>query len=368
MKLPKIKLKKVVSGAITLGVMSGATVMAAMPTLAANLTSASVLLSGSRPSNTATYTLQFKAGTAGAVRCIIQTFTTTATGSTAPTGMSASSGTLGTLTALTGTWALAGGQAANVIKVSASDGDTLDTTTTYAIPVNTVTNSSAEGTYFDKVQTYSDEACTTAVDSATLILRIQTGVTVSATVDPTLTFNLTGIAAAGTYKASETPSTVDTGCTDSATAVSFPSSMVADTNYSCAQSMSIATNASNGYQVTLRGTHTSGNFMKSSVGEITNQTGSNGSPAAWPATTGQTAFGYTSDDAALSNTGDGVGRFNAADKWAPIPISTSPAEVAYNSAATNGDTVNVGYRMRFAATTKAGTYSGTVVYVVTPVF
>jgi hypothetical protein len=104
--------------------------------------------------------------------------------------------------------------------------------------------------------------------------------------------------------------------------------------------------------------------MKATVNEITNAAGTNATPAAWVSAT--ESFGYTTSDGVLG-TGT-TGRFAADDTWAAVPISTSPAEVAYAAGPVNGDAANVGYKMEFVGTTKAGAYSGTIVYVATPVF
>lgn len=362
MNIQKNKFKKVVSGTLVFASMLLSVTGSAK---AANMTSASVLLSGSRPSQAATtYTLGFKPGTGGTLRCTEVVYSTSPTlfgAGTAPGGLSTGApSTLGSLTGLAGSYTLTNVTAYSQTIASAA-GDTVTTATVIAIPLAAMVNPTTAQTYFARISTFTDQACTTAMDSVVVAFAITTGTTVSATVDPSLVFVVNGIAPAAFYKNAVPVSLL---CTDTATAVTFPVNMASGSAYTCAQSLTTSTNATSGYTVTLRGTHTSTNFMKATVNEITNAAGTNASPVAWiPATE---SFGYTTSDSVLG-TGT-TGRFAADDTWAQVPIATSPAEVAFAAGPVNGDVANIGYKIEFIGTTKAGSYSGTIVYVATPVF
>jgi hypothetical protein len=94
---------------------------------------------------------------------------------------------------------------------------------------------------------------------------------------------------------------------------------------------------------------------------IADHTGTNAAPTVFTSV-GTESFGYTTNDATLG-TGT-AGRFSS-NKWAAF--TSSPLEVAYNSAPVS-ETIRVGYQTGISSTTKAGTYTTTVIYVATPTY
>src|SRR6185436_19359114 len=97
------------------------------------------------------------------------------------------------------------------------------TATAFSLQWTGITNTATAGTFFTQIKTYSTAgACSTNVDSTTVALATTSAVTVSATVDPSLTFTVANVGADGTTL--KTGVTTSTGCaagTD-ATNVIFP--------------------------------------------------------------------------------------------------------------------------------------------------
>jgi hypothetical protein len=368
----KNKLKKALTGGL---VFATGMFSIVVPASAADMTSASLLLGDSRPSQSTTYEHKFVPATTSSVKCVIATYSTSAVtftgGANIPTGLTNTSATLtsilyntsGGAFGTTGqTWTL-NKLFANQTSITSSTGLSFGNTNQIQIIVAAMGNPSApaasNGAYYAKYQSYSDELCTLGVDSVVVAFRIQNGVTVSATINPTLTFTVSGITAGDPVKGVNT----DSGCVTTVnTAVSFPTTMVPDQDYSCGQQLQTLTNATNGATVTLRGTHSTGAFLKSTGNEIANTAGSNATPLGWSTVE---AFGYTSSDAVLAG---GSSRFSAADTWAAVSSTVSGAEEVSFIGVPGTETTNIAYRIRSATTTKAGAYSGTIVYVATPIF
>lgn len=339
-------------------------------TQAAALTSAKVTISDPRPGQASTtYTLAWTFPATTSIGCIEAKFTTTATGAAVPTGIVTTSAAKGTLTGgglTTGDWITTVVTSNGTVQLKHATTEAT-TTTAFTLGWTGITNpTNASGlVFFAQLNTYTGSgACTGLLDSAVVALATTAAVTVSATVDPSLSFAVAGIAAETAYKSAGL--TTSASCTDSATAVTFPSTMAAATNYNCAQQLTVTTNAGGGYTVTIRGTASGNDLVSTSNGsnEITDHTGTNASPAVFGTPT--EGFGYTTSDS-LSATGDGAARFStAADRWAGMTNTAS--EVAYNAGAASAETTDIGFQIRFGTTTEAGTYQGTVVYTATPTF
>lgn len=78
-------------------------------------------------------------------------------------------------------------------------------------------------------------------------------------------------------------------------------------------------------------------------------------------------MGYTTNDATLTNTGDGVDRFtNGGPKYAGL--TNTADEVGFNSTGTTTIVTRVGYRVEINAAQPAGAYTGTVLLVATPTY
>ncbi len=334
---------------------------------AANLTSASVTLSDSRPSQASTtYTTRFTFPSTTAIRCIRIQLATTASGAfSAPTALLSTSAAKGTITGggLTdGNWTL-DNTVNGDLRLTAAAPQT-PTATAATIPITTITNPSGagltNGTFFARLNTYTSNDCSTgATDGVVVTLAVTSGVTITAVVDPILTFTM-----AGHTTAVKTTITPDVSCSSSATAVSFPSTMTLATTYYCAQRMTVSTNASLGYTVTARGTVAGDDMVNQINGAetVTDHSGSNATPAAFGTPT--ESFGYTSSDGVLG-TGTTT-RFAAADTFAGF--SNTASEVAFSATPVASETTDIAYGFRFGPLTASGTYQTTLVYTATPLY
>lgn len=202
---------------------------------AAELDTESTSLSDPRTSATGvTYTLTVGNVSASNIKCIETTFTTAVGGSTLPTGMVITpavitpSGTLQT----GGTWTESNPNAYTYRIVDAGAGSTPAGGDGFTLVLAGITNSSdpAGTTYYTEINTFSDAACTTAVDSNGIAaFSLTDGVTITASVDPTLDFDVTD-------------STCDLG--------TLPTT---GTHKGCDIDFDIQTNAANGWTISAMG-------------------------------------------------------------------------------------------------------------------
>lgn len=347
---------------------------------AGTITSASLKLSDPRPSSgvnqNVTYTFTWTAATTATLKCMTFTFWTTATGTTEPTGMVTNGSTKGTFTGTGITdanWSIPASPTEGKIQATNTTGDSISSATALTTPFVVPRNPSTTGTFYIQIQDFTDTGCSTPSggnDSVVIAAPTVAGTLISATINPILTFTVAGLSNGATVK---TGVTTENGggnlncATSTATAVSFPTNMATNTNYTCGQSLTTTTNAQSGYSVTLRGTHTAGDFLKGSPSTltITDGTGTNALPAAYGTPTEE--FAYTTSEATLSS--GTTGRFSASDTWAKVGNNSATSEeVAFLGVPTNADVVNIGYRIRFSGTTEASTYTGTVLYTCTATF
>lgn len=174
------------------------------------------------------FTLTLGNVTATTIRCINIDFTTTVGGSTLPTGMGITPALItpsGTIVSGLGTWTETNPNAytyrlTDATGAASAGGDGL------TIVLTGVTNGSTPDTaFFTEVNTFSDNTCATAVDTDGIATFVFTeGVTVSATVNPTLTF------------------TVDLTTCNLGT-------LSASSTGSCSHTMTAASNATSGYSI-----------------------------------------------------------------------------------------------------------------------
>jgi hypothetical protein len=211
-----------------------------------------------------------------------------------------------------------------------------------------VTNGSAEGTtYYALVSTYTDVVCSSSVvDSVTMAFVYTDGELVTLTIDPTLTFSVSAVAAPGSVNGA----TLNTDST--ASGIDYlPSVVTSSANGISSHDLGVTTNASGGYNVYIR--HTA-QLTNSSSDVIANHAGTNGTPLAFTAA-GTEGWGYTTEDTDLSQFQPNL--------WAGF--STSNELVMTNSVATAGtETVRVGQQVGIATDTPAGTYQSTIIYTV----
>ena len=210
-------------------------------------------------------------------------------------------------------------------------------------------------------------------DTGETRVAIVSAVTVTASVDTTFTFTVAGVVGGTTVNTADT-----TGGTTTATTIPF-GELTANTASTAAQQLSVSTNASNGFIVTVT---TDGQLESTTGADIDGFKDGNFDTvhAAWAPPAKTLGFedtyghwGITSDDAALGAgltnpflAGSGGDRF--------VSASTTPVEVFRHTAPTDGTvtgegTTQVGYKVEVGPLQEAATdYTATLTYVATPVF
>jgi hypothetical protein len=373
MKLPAKLIKRIIGLVLTLvlGFFSLTTFLTG-PVYAGTYTSASVTISDSRASATSvTYDFATTLTASTAIDHIDINFCQEASGDTctAPPGMNTGTPTIGSNNI--------SGSDISVAKISGHNYSIRVTVgtpatqnpTTLAMTFTGITNPNAKASYYVRMTTYSDS--THEIDSGRMGIAIleSTAISVTANVAPSFAFTVSAVAASQTVNGATT--TVAT--TDGA---SIPFGYVtANTPAIAAHELNVVTNATNGYQVTIRynGSHP----LSDGSSIIDPSTGSNDTPATWSAPTGTKndhsgAFGYTTEDRTLSTVPGAANRFTGvgpgwSNKWAGL--NSTAEEVMYSAAGSEaGDTVLIGYQLEVDGVQPPGQYTGTVVLVATPTY
>lgn len=344
-------------------------------TRAAVISEREVRLTDSRPSQTGV-TYDFRGDTtATSTRCIRMRFCTspnTSESCVVPTGMVTTSATK-----ITTGWNVF--NQANWTLNNAINGDLRLTYATgenggndSSWVVGNITNpSNASGeTNYVWINTYGDTDCSSAaIDDGVVAFATVPGVTVSATILETLTFSVNGVIA------TNCPTTGGTKRPSTSTTVPF-GTINADTFYDCCQDLRVATNANNGYDVTIGETDqlTSGSEQIADGncdGSCTDTTA-----AGW-ANASNNGFGYCMDDQAgygnAAETADPVWGNNYCGagtqyfKTIPDTGADEPREeIMQSESEVSDDRSFIGFRLSVDANQPSGSYSTTVTYIVTP--
>lgn len=321
---------------------------------AAVLTTASVTQSDPRASQTSNYAFLTSNVTTSLTRCFKEVYATTSTGTAVPTGFSSTAATVntGSTNYLTTTGFALDATTNGTLKYTLAGGATPPSSSARTFQVDGITNGSTTGvTYFLQFSTYSDAACTIAIDSVTLAFVYTDGQSVSITVDPTLTFTVSAVASGGTVNSATS------NVTTTSTSVPLGTPTIS-TNQIAAQDVAVSTNAGSGYTVYIRYT----GAPASGSNTLASHSGTNAAPTVFSAA-GTEAFGYTTNNFTL---GTGTANRFSANKWAAF--TTSNNEVAFSSAPVSAQTTRLGYQIGIAGITKAGNYTTTVIYTAIPVF
>ena len=207
------------------------------------------------------------------------------------------------------------------------------------------------------------------VNDGTTMVAIVDTVTVSAAVDTTFTFTVAGLPGGTTINGTTT--------TGSTTATTIPfGTLSAGVASTTAQQLSVTTNATNGFVVTVEA---DGGLLSTTGAEISSfvEGADTATPTTWAAPTpvvGSTNtyghWGLTTNDTSI-----GVGLADDfADNEFVAASSTAPVEVFRHDGPSNGTTAHfgrteVGYQVEISALQEAAQdYSATLTYVATPVF
>lgn len=339
---------------------------------AGTLTNAKVLINNSQAAATnVSYNFRFTTSSTTAIGKVVIQFCTTASGTcTTPTGMTTT------------------GATRNNDNIAGSGRtDTFTTNGTLSVDITTAANqstqnvvmdftgitnpSSANTSHFARITTYqsndSTELDTVTVAFATLDTN---SIAVSATVDPTLTFTVTGVTGDGS--ATVNSAVITNGLATTATTIPF-GTLTPGTSKVAAHDVTITTNAVNGYTLTASHSATSQTgfppLVSGSSNNIDSFTGTNASPTTWSSPTGSSAnvnsgfFGYTTEDTSLC-TGT-TNRFSS-NKWAGT--TTTGEEIICSTTGVSSETTRIGWRVEVNNLQPAGNYTGTVILITTPTY
>ncbi len=207
----------------------------------------------------------------------------------------------------------------------------------------------------------------TAIDSTTTKVAVIESVRVTATVEPLLSFTISGVAAG---------SSVCGTTTDVATtATTVPLGSLSISSFTdAAQQLEVSTNADNGYVVTAIENDQLSRIDDASV-EIPDEPGDSSAASEsvsdeW-ASTSTKGFGYSLqnvDAASVAFSYNESGRTFSARQFAADSESESPQTIFSSSTVADGEDVYVCYRAIVSATQEAGTYWNAITYRATATF
>jgi len=225
---------------------------------------------------------------------------------------------------------------------------------------NQITNPSATTSYEITIDG-------TMQDSGATRVAIIENVLVTAAVDTTLEFIVSGVANGSTVNGS--PTTTSTSTTN----VSLPfGDLSAGVSKTLAQDLSVTTNAANGFSVTV---YQDGNLLSTTGADIDGfiDGAYTDTPTAWTAPSNDILdedtwghWGLTSDDIATSSTDF------TSDTW--VAASSTPREIFTHNGPSDGSTAGigsarVGYQIQITPLQEAGDdYNTTLTYIATPTF
>jgi len=194
-------------------------------------------------------------------------------------------------------------------------------------------------------------------------------------IDETLTFTIAAVVS-GTCDV-----TGGTKSTTTATLVDWNAggALSSDTFYDACQSLTVGTNAAQGYSTTVQTTSLPTSGASTIAKGVCDATCSDTVAAAW-ATATNNGYGYCMKDAtgngaetadgtawtATNQCGGGTQKFKTSANVGAAEAAQSVMSSATNT--TNSDVSRIGYRVTVGPGQAAGTYTTTIVYIATPTF
>ena len=351
---------------------------------AATLTGYKLQIGDSRAGVATYHNFTFVTPSTTNIKTITFQYCTTASGScTAPAGMVLSaSPTLGTVTGIGGT-TYTPTSSSGTCTGSGNSNCTLTLTVTtpaaqsaggtVVVPFATgITNpTTINTTYYARITTVDGGSATIDGPNTTPFAILDTtSIAVTASVDPSLTFSIAGVASGGNFNGG----TGNVNVTATANTIPFGTLTSASPKIA-AQDVTIGTNAGSGYTVTAS---TSANaqagnppLISGATNNIDPFSGSNTTPTTWSSPAGTTAsantgfFGYSTEDSSLC-TGTAARFTTGGAKWAGT--STTGSEIICNAAGVSSETTRIGWEVEVNGVQPAGSYTGTVILIATPTY
>lgn len=268
-------------------------------------------------------------------------------------------------------WSVATSGQSITFTVCAGDGGSMaaNATTTIQIGTNAASGGTGDTQIINAVEAGSYELIitTSSGDTGETRLAIIDDVVVTASVDTTFTFSISGLVQGVTVNGSPTT----TATTTTATSIPF-GTLADDTSYTAAQRLNVVTNATNGFVVTVEANQT---LLSSTGADI--DTFADGAdtatPVAWAKPSGTLGaentyghWGVTSEDDLNTNEfGSDLWAGNFVGSARQIFENSGPADGATN----NVGSTTVGYQVEISELQEAGSdYTATLTYVATPTF
>lgn len=226
------------------------------------------------------------------------------------------------------------------------------------------TNPSSAGSYI--INAYNRELDGTERERASLVIAIIEDVTVTATVDPTLIFNIDGLATSSPVNG------VTTTGSSTYNTLAFGTLSVTSSS-TLGQKLEVTTNAAYGYSVTVFQNQDLTSDAGATINAFVDGAAASTTAQAWqsPSATLGSAdtyghFGLTVNDSSLSVAAFGSGNFKGFE-------GTSPLEVMYHTGPADGSTDHIGsstvaYAIEISALQEAGEYTNSLTYVCTPTY
>jgi hypothetical protein len=364
---------------------------------AAALTSQSVNLTNSTPGAASdTFTFGFTTASNAVLTEIDLTFSTSASGGGVPAGLDTQGGpaafTPAHIFSVDGSnWTMTDPTTTgNGNLIFTNTGSTFTSPTAGSITVSNIANPSAGscggvyptptigtqtetgGTCYVQITTKSASG---TVDTGAATFTVQQAVSTTATVDPSITFSVSGVNSS-TLTGRGATTTVSSDYKD----LPFGHLTAGGATSIAAQSLTVSTNANGGFAVTMAmtsqmsGSGTPANKISPFITGGTPSTWS--TPATWVSPSGSNKIGTGTLDtneasaigAATTDT-NVTGWSGASNIWGPVPMSQSSAvNVMQSSSSINADTQKVAYQIGVDAYQPADIYSGTVQYFAIPAY
>lgn len=255
---------------------------------------------------------------------------------------------------------------------------------TYNIILTGITNNNADNTCdsvansdtcYIIVTTWADEAATTTpVDTGVVSYTVINNVNVTATVDPSLTFTVTGITTTAALQTNDSNAGCAASADVAASAVAIPFGDIKVNTYKCAQqSLAVATNATNGYnvkQVFLGATANvvmAGTLSGSNVLNAFNSGSAFTSPTTWftpTSTTPNSNTGFVGLRTTNAGVAGSIAAFSSNANWYGAPGNNgTPVIVMDRAGADLGTSPSyLTYKIEVNAAQPADTYTGTINY------
>jgi hypothetical protein len=303
---------------------------------AAQLTARDLVLGSSVASAATTYQFDFTTGQTATIQSFSAQVCTNASGScSTPAGFTVSGSTFNSTT-FSGSWSV-NTSTAGSLRGTATGATSTSTGVPKQVIFGNVTNPNAtNATFYVRLTTYSDTGWVTPVDTGVVASSTAGQVTVTASVDESLTFTLAAqTAALGALTASTTGSATST--------------------------MSAATNATSGYSVTVNGnTLTSG---ANTIAALASQTASSQGSSQFGINLKANATPSVGADPS-GGTGAATSNYGTADQYRFVTGDS----VASAAGPSNTTSYTVSYVANIANTTKPGSYSTLLTYIATTTF